>query len=348
MGSVIVGTGMYVPPTVVTNDDLAELMDTSDEWVRTRTGVLERRLADPGVGSSDLGAEAAKSAIGDAGLAPDEVDALVVATMTPDFYAPGIVALVQDLVGLGRVPAYDLRQQCSGFLYGLDLADSLLAAGKAGTVLVVGAEVHAGLQPWAAEWRALQRGTPPTDEQRERMNRYRSWAVLFGDGAGAMVLRRGEGGFLGFRLFTDGGHFELIHVPAVGSKDQPYVAPGGVAADTHMPEMQGRQLYRQAVRRMPEAVEAVLADHGLTAADLDLVVAHQANERIIDGVRKSLGLRPEQVPMNLDRYGNTTAGTLPILYHELREAGRVPPGALVCFVTFGAGAHWGAALYREP
>ncbi len=348
MGSVIVGTGMYVPPTVVTNDDLAELMDTSDEWIRTRTGVLERRLADPGVGSSDLGAEAAKSAIGDAGLAPDEIDALVIATMTPDFYAPGIVALVQAQAGLGTVPAFDLRQQCSGFLYGLDLADSLLAAGKADTVLVVGTEVQAGLQPWAGEWRALQRGTPPTDEQRRRMNRHRGWGVLFGDGAGAMVLRRGQGGFLGFRLYTDGRHFELIHISALGSKDQPYVDPQRLAADAHMPAMQGPQLYRQAVRRMPEAVEAVLADHGLTAADLDVVVAHQANRRILDGVRKALGLRAEQVPMNLDRYGNTTAGTLPILYHELRRAGRLAPGALVCFVTFGAGAHWGAGLYRVP
>ncbi len=348
MGSVIIGTGMHVPPAVVTNDDLAELMDTSDEWIRARTGVQERRLAEPGVGSADLGAAAARAAIDDAGLTPADIDALVVATMTPDFYAPGSVALVQELAGLGPVPAFDLRQQCSGFLYGLDLADSLLAAGKAATVLVVGAEVHAGLQPWAAEWRALQQGTPPTDEQRKRMDRYRGWGVLFGDGAGAMVLRRGERGFLGFRLYTDGSQFELIHVPAVGSRHQPYVASEQVAAEAHLPAMQGPQLYRQAVRRMPEAVEAVLADHGLAAADVDLVVAHQANTRILDGVRKALGLRTDQVPVNLDRYGNTTAGTLPILYHELRHAGRVPAGGLVCFVTFGAGAHWGAGLYREP
>ncbi len=347
MASVIAGTGMYVPDQVVTNDDLARLMDTSDEWIRSRTGVAERRLADPGTGSADLGAEAAKAALGDAGLAAADVDALIVATMTPDYYAPGTVPLVQDLLGLGPVPAYGLRQQCSGFLYALDLADSLLLAGKAETVLVVGAEVHAGIQPWVAEWRAFQQGTEPTPEQIERMDRYRGWGVLFGDGAGAMVLRRGdEPGFLGFRLFTDGREFELIHVPALGSKSQPYVDASGVATDTHMPQMQGPQLYRQAVRRMPEAVRDVLAHCGLTTDDVDVVVAHQANRRIVDGVRKSLGLAADQVPMNLDRYGNTTAATLPILYHELRESGRIAPGALVCFVTFGAGAHWGAALYR--
>ncbi len=349
MGNVIAGTGMFVPPTVVTNEDLARLMDTSDDWIRSRTGVGERRIADPGVGSSDLGAAAAKAALGDAGIGPEDVDALVVATMTPDYYAPGSVALVQDLLGLGPVPAYDLRQQCSGFLYGLDLADSLLAARKAATVLVVGAEVHTGIQPWSAEWRALQQGTPPAPEQRDRMNRHRGWAVLFGDGAGAMVLRRDDAaaGFLGFSLYTDGSQFELIHVPALGSKSQPYVDTEEILADGHMPQMQGPLLYRQAVRKMPEAVAAVLDANGLSAADVDLVVAHQANQRIVEGVRKALGLTAEQVPMNLDRYGNTTAGTLPILYHELRAAGKVEAGSLVCFVAFGAGAHWGAALYRE-
>ncbi len=350
MGSVITGTGMAVPDTVVTNADLAALMETSDEWIRSRTGVEERRIADPGVGSSDLGAAAGRQALAAAGLEPGDVDALVVATMTPDYYAPGTAPLVQHLLGIPPGPAFCIRQQCSGFLYGLDLADSLLAAGKAATVLVVGAEVHTGIQPWVAEWRALQDGVEPTPSQRDRMNRYRGWGVLFGDGAGAMVLQRGNHhsqGFLGARLFTEGSQFELIHVPALGSKSQPYVDADEVAADTHMPQMQGPMLYRQAVRRMPEAVEAILADHGLSASDVDVVVAHQANLRIVEGVRKALSLEPEQVPMNLDRYGNTTAGTLPILYHELRTAGRLEPGSLVCFVTFGAGAHWGAGLYRE-
>ncbi len=350
MGAVIRGTGMHVPDTIVTNADLARLMDTSDEWIRSRTGVVERRIAEPGIGSSDLAAAAGKEALAAAGLGPADVDALIVATMTPDYYAPGSAPLVQHLIGLPDGPAICIRQQCSGFLYGLDLADSLLAAGKAATVLVVGAEVHTGIQPWIDAWRAMHRGADPTPEQRERMDRYRGWGVLFGDGAGAMVLQWADEpglGLLGASLHTDGSQFELIHVPALGSKSQPYVDADAVAADTHMPQMHGPMLYRQAVRRMPEAVAKVLDAQGLAVDDVDMVVAHQANSRIVDGVRRKLGLAEHQVPMNLDRYGNTTAATLPILYHELRTSGRIAPGALVCFVAFGAGAHWGAALYRE-
>ena len=351
MGSVITGTGMYAPETVVSNADLEQLMDTSDEWIRSRTGVVERRIADPGTGSSDLAAAAGRAAIADAGLAPEEIDAMVLATMTPDYYAPGSAPLAQQLIGLGTIPAYGIRQQCSGFLYGLDLADSLLLAGKAERVLVVGAEVHTGIQPWAHDWRALQDGRLPSPDRRDRNDRYRGWGVLFGDGAGAVVMESNGTagtGLLGCRLHTDGSMFRLIHVPALGSKSQPYVDADAVARDTHMPQMEGPQLYRQAVRRMPEVVRDLLDRHGLTVRDVDLVIAHQANARIVDGVRRALDLDREQVPMNLDRYGNTTAGTLPILFHEMREAGRVQPGDLVCFVTYGAGAHWGAALYREP
>ena len=351
MGSVISGTGMYAPDTVVPNADLEQLMDTSDEWIRTRSGVIERRIADPGIGTSDLAAEAGKAAIGDAGLGPDDIDALVLATMTPDYYAPGSAPLAQDLIGLASIPAYGIRQQCSGFLYGLDLADSLLLAGKAGRVLVIGAEVHTGMQPWAADWRALQRGRLPAPERREHNDRYRGWSVLFGDGAGAAVLERDDrtgAGLLGTQLHTDGTMFHLIHVPALGSKRQPYVDRADVDGDEHMPQMEGPELFRQAVRRMPEAVRELTAKHGFEVADVDLLIVHQANARIVDGVRRALGLDPDRVPLNLDRYGNTTAATLPILYHEMRAAGRVRPGALVCFVSYGAGAHWGAALYREP
>ena len=348
---IIAGSGMYVPDAVVTNDDLARLMDTSDRWIRERTGVAERRLAEPGIGTSELAAEAGKAALADAGLEPVDVDALVLATMTPDHYAPGSVGLVQDRMGLRDVPAFGLRQQCSGFLYGLELADSLLVAGKAETVLVIGAEVHAGIQPWAAAWRAMQQGREIGPDDRARNDRYRSWAVLFGDGAGAVVMRsrdRPGAGVLGSALFTDGSLFELIHIPAMGSQAQPYVDVATIAGDGHMPTMQGSLLYRKAVRLMPEAVEEVVADAGLMLNDVDLVIAHQANERILEGVRKRLGMDADRLPSNLGRYGNTTAGTLPILFHEMRQAGRVRPGALVVFTSFGAGAHWGAVLYREP
>lgn len=350
MGSVIAGTGVAVPPNVVTNPALSRIMDTSDGWIRSRTGVAERRFVDPGTGASDLAVEACAAALADAGVEPGEVDALVTATMTPDFQNPGIAGLVQHGLGLGSVAAFDLRQQCSGFLYGLDLADMLVSTGRAGTVLVVGAEVHAGYLPWESWDILLGRADRPVPEHEYARNTaHRGWSVLFGDGAGAMVVRRGDSpGVLASRLSTDGSHVELILVPGLGFRRRPYADGDQLAADLHLPLMDGAGLYRQAVRLMPEAILAVLAAAGLSPADLDVVVAHQANDRILAGVRRQLGVDEDLVPSNIARWGNTTSATLPILYHELRRAGRIRPGALVCFATFGAGAHWGALLYREP
>ncbi|MGC2240417.1 MAG: beta-ketoacyl-ACP synthase III [Acidimicrobiia bacterium] len=354
MGNLIVGTGMFVPGHVVTNHDLARIMDTTDEWITTRTGVKERRFADPGVGASDLAIQAGKHALADAGVDPAEVDLLITATMTPDYIAPGIAGLVQAGLGLGHVSAYDLRQQCSGFLYALDLADAMISSGRAGTALVVGSEVHAGFLPWSqASWDSAlgTRDDPIPDEDYERNTRYRAWSVLFGDGAGAMVLRAGDNpseGILGTTLHTDGDAFELIWVPGVGFKSRPYVSESGIANDSHLPVMDGGGLYRKAVRLMPEAAKSIAARSGVSLDEIDLVVAHQANDRILEGVRKQFGMSPEKVPSNIAGYGNTTAATLPILFHELRENGRIAPGSLICFAAFGAGAHYGAALYREP
>ncbi|MDJ0962133.1 MAG: 3-oxoacyl-[acyl-carrier-protein] synthase III C-terminal domain-containing protein [Acidimicrobiia bacterium] len=353
MGNVITGTGRFVPDRRITNEDLSRVMDTNPEWIERRSGVKTRYIAAPGVGPSDLAAAAGAAAVDDAGLTVDDVDVLITATMTPDSFAPGIAPLVQTKMGLGPVAAHDIRQQCSGFLYGLDLADALLSSGKATTALVVGAEVHAGYQPWIESVPFLlgQSDTPPTAEQYERNTQYRAWSVLFGDGAGAAILQRDANptaGIIASRLFTDGTHFDLIHVPAPGFTRQPYLSLDVIDADLHMPTMKGRELFRQAVTLMPQAVEAVLADAGLAVADLDVVVAHQANARIVDAARKQLGVDAEVVPINIDRYGNTTAGTLPILFDELRRDGKIQPGALVAFTAFGAGAHWGAVLYREP
>jgi 3-oxoacyl-[acyl-carrier-protein] synthase-3 len=329
-------------------------MDTTDEWITTRTGVKERRFVDQGTGSSDLAIRAVGQAMDDAGIGADDVDALITATMTPDYLAPGIAGLIQSGLGLGHVAAYDVRQQCSGFLYGLDLADALISSGRADTVAVVGAEVHAGFQPWSEEsWRVLlgQSDGPLTDEDYQRNTKYRGWSVLFGDGAGAMIIRRGnkdDEGILATSLHTDGESFELIWVPGVGFKSRPYVSEADIADDAHLPRMDGGGLFRKAVRLMPEAAHAVLDEAKMTLDDVDLVVAHQANDRILEGVRKQFGMEPEKVPSNIGSYGNTTAGTLPILFHELRSAGRVPSGSVVCFAAFGAGAHYGAALYREP
>lgn len=354
MGAVIRGTGMYVPDNVVSNHDLTRIMDTTDEWITTRTGVKERRFVDPGVGSSDLAIRAVESALADAGVQPGSVDALVTATMTPDYLAPGIAGLVQSGLGLGHVAAFDVRQQCSGFLYGLDLAAALIDSDRADTVAVAGAEVHAGFQPWSDEsWQVVlgrSRG-PISAEDFERNTAFRAWSVLFGDGAGAMILQRGSSqdeGILATSLHTDGEAFELIWVPGVGFKSRPYISSAEVAADRHLPTMDGGGLFRKAVRLMPEAATAVLDRTGMSLDDVDLVVAHQANDRILEGVRKQFGMEPERVPSNIGSYGNTTAGTLPILYHELAKSGRISPGTVVCFAAFGAGAHYGAALYREP
>jgi 3-oxoacyl-[acyl-carrier-protein] synthase III len=352
VATVITGTGIAVPPNVVSNHDLARIMDTTDEWIRSRTGVVERRFVEPPTGSSDLAVEAGLAAIADAGLRPGDIDLLITATMTPDLQAPGIVGSVQHKLGLGTVAGFDLRQQCSGFLYGLDLADVMLSAGRAQRALVIGAEVHAGYLPWGDTWDIVlgRSDRQPTPEEYARNTEYRGWSVLFGDGAGAMVLERDPNapGFLASRLHTDGEQYELIIVPGLGFKRRPYADVDQVRDRLHLPAMDGGGLYRQAVRLMPESVLGVLADAGLDPGDLDLVVAHQANERILAGVRKQLEVSDDLVPSNIGHWGNTTSGTLPILFHEMRTAGRVGPGSLVCFTAFGAGAHWGSLLYRLP
>ncbi len=352
MGSIIVGTGVSIPDNVVTNDDLARIMDTSDDWIVSRSGVRERRYAPVGTGSSDLGAAALEAALIDANLLAGEVDVLVTATMTPDRYAPGIAGAVQHKAGLGHVATFDLRQQCAGFLYGLDLADMLIATGRAETVAVVGAEVHAGYLPWGDSWRVvLGESDAELDPAQRRINdATRGWSILFGDGAGAMVLQAGpqDAGILASTLHTDGEADELITVPGLGFTHRPYVDMAQLEAGLHLPRMDGGGLFRMAVRYMPEAVETVLAGMGRKVGDLDLLIAHQANARIVEAVARRLHIDPEKVPMNIDRYANTTAATIPILFHETRAAGRVGPDTLVAFTAFGAGAHWGAIGYRQP
>ena len=358
MPAVIAGTGVAVPTNVVTNDDLTRIMDTTDEWIRSRTGVVSRRFVDPGTATSDLAAEAARAALADAGVTGDEVEVLVCATMTPDRQNPGIAGAVQHKAGLGEAATFDLRQQCAGFLFGLDLADMLISTGRAGTVVVVGAEVHAGYLPWGDAWEILLGETDrsPTSDERALATRHRAWSVLFGDGAGAAVLREQAAsalsvpavGILNSVLRTDGAHADLIEVPGLGSEQRPYADVAQIAAGLHHPAMNGAGLYRLAVETMPAAVCEALEAAGCELDELDLVVAHQANDRILEGARRRLGVDAAVMPSNIEHWGNTTAATLPILYHELRQQGRVAAGSLVAFTSFGAGAHWGAVLYREP
>lgn len=351
MRSVITGTGVGLPPHVVTNAALGGIMDTSDEWIRTRSGIQERRYADPGQGSTDLGAIAARAALADAGLAPGDLDAVVFATMTPDHVLPSNGPLLQAALGLRTdLPTFDLRQQCSGFLYGLELADLLIQSGRYRRVLLVGAELHTGFMPWHLGWDTLiGRSTREVSEAEKAENTLsRDRTVLFGDGAGAVVIeaREGDAGLLKTRLYTDGTGAGVLTMHGASFKRRPFVTPEQIQAGETIPVMSGKEVFRSAVSLMPQAIREVCTLGKVPVEDLDLVLVHQANLRIIEGVQKALGLPPEKVPHNIERYGNTTAATLPILFHECLKDGRVRPGMLIAFTALGSGLHWGAALYR--
>ena len=346
----ILGTGFVTGEHLVKNDDLAKLMDTSDSWIRERSGIEQRYYVKDGTSTSDLATGAARKAIEDAKIDPGEIDYIVFATMTPDHFFPGCGGLLQAKLGLGNIPAVDLRQQCTGFIYGLQVSDALLRSGSARTVLLVGAEVHTGFMPWT-QWDHLfgVEGAPaPTAEEKAWNSKFRDRTVLFGDAAGACVLRASEGerGLIGFELHSDGHAFRDLYVPAVGFAQRPYVTEQDCRTGRNIPEMNGRSVYKMAVTRMPEVVRSLCKKHGLEIGQIDLLIAHQANLRINEMVQKQLGMPDSRIYNNIQRYGNTTAATIPIAFDECRKAGRVKEGALVCFVGLGAGFHWGAALLR--
>jgi 3-oxoacyl-[acyl-carrier-protein] synthase-3 len=352
MKSVITGSGIGVPKNVVRNEALTRIMDTSDEWIRTRSGVEERRYADAGQGSAELGMTAAEEALKESGRGKEEIDAVIFATMTPNYFFPGNGPVVQAKMGFREsIPTFDIRQQCSGFLYGLDLADSLIQSGKYKRLLLIGADVHTPFMPWERGWGSTI-GEPTreiTPEDYAFNTSIRDRTVLFGDGAGAMVIEgseNGSRGFLAAKLYTDGSNIEALYVPGVGFRKRPFIDKGQIDRADTIPVMEGREVFKQAVSKMPESVRAVCAETGVAITDLDLLLIHQANLRIVESVGKSLGLPSEKVPHNIERYGNTTAGTLPILYHECLRDGRIKPGMLLCFTALGSGLHWGAALYR--
>ncbi|HET7436426.1 MAG TPA: beta-ketoacyl-ACP synthase III [Thermoanaerobaculia bacterium] len=352
MKSVITGTGIGVPKNVVKNDALARIMDTSDEWIRTRSGVEQRYYADPGQGSSDLGATAANAALKAAGRTKEDIDAIVFATMTPDHFFPGNGPVLQARMGFREsLPTFDIRQQCSGFLYGLDLADSLIQSRKYRRILLIGADVHTPFMPWANGWDTTigLEDREITPEEFAFNTKFRDRIVLFGDGAGAVVVEASDDdarGFLTARLFTNGSNIEALYVPGVGFRKRPYVDHEQIDRADMIPVMEGREVFKQAVSKMPESVREVCAAAGVSVSDIDMLLIHQANLRIVEAVAKQLALPPEKVPHNIERYGNTTAGTLPILFHECLADGRIQPGMLVCFTALGSGLHWGAALYR--
>ncbi|MCB0322413.1 MAG: ketoacyl-ACP synthase III [Bdellovibrionales bacterium] len=335
--TVVRGVGHFVPEQVVTNDDLARLMDTSDEWIRERTGIQERRFVQNVTPASELGVHAAKLAIEQAGVSPTAVDYVIAATLSPDYYFPGIGTLLQHKLGLQHVPALDVRAQCSGLVYGLAVADSLIRAGAAKTLLLVCAEVQSIVLDFSTSGRDT--------------------AVLFGDGAGALVLAAEEGqslpgpgngvrGVIDSLLGSDGSGAELLCVEAPGSGTPGFLSQEVVNSAKWRPRMDGRQVFKHAVTRMGDTAEAILQRNGVGAEDIALLIPHQANLRINEAVRERLGLRPEQVFNNIERYGNTTAATIPICMSEAVEQGRLKQGDLVLTLAFGAGFTWGANLLR--
>lgn len=345
----ILGTGFVVGEHLVKNADLGKLMDTSDEWIRERSGIEQRYFVEKGTATSDLGLRAAEKAIADSKIDKGEIDYIVFATMTPDHFFPGCGGILQHKLGLGNVPALDIRQQCTGFIYGLQVSDALVRAGQAKTVLLVGAEVHSGFMPWT-QWDYLfgQGGEAPSEQELAFNTKFRDRTVLFGDAAGAVVLRasEGESGLLGFQLHSDGSTYQSLYVPACGFAQRPYVTDTDYKEGRHIPEMNGRMVFKMAVTKMPLVIKELCEKQNVKLGDIDLLIAHQANLRINEAVQKTLGLRDDQVFNNIQQYGNTTAATIPIALDECRKAGRVKPGDLICFVGLGAGFHWGAALLR--
>lgn len=345
----IVGTGSFVPGRPYTNDDLGRVMDTNDAWVRQRTGIGQRHYAPEGVGAADLAIEASKRALESAKLSPEDLDYILFATMTPDYVLPGSGPVLGAKLGCKGIPALDIRQQCAAMIYGLQLADALFQAGSASRILLVGAEAHAGFMPWR-DWDILvgDRNERPSEPDWKRANDHRSLAILFGDGAGAMVLSRdgGEGtGLLAVDLHADGTHAEKLYIPS-GFRTRPFISERTVDEDLWIPRMDGRDIFRHAVTKLPQSVRRVCERAGVRVEDVDLFVAHQANMRINEAVRQALDVPKEKVPSNIERVGNTSAATIPILLDEIVRDGQVEKGMLVCFLALGAGLHWGSALLR--
>lgn len=320
----LVGWGKYVPRRVLTNEDLSRMVDTSDEWIRTRTGIRERRLAEDGETTATMATKAAQAALEVARLSPTDLDLIIVATATPDHLFPATACLVQDALGADQAAAFDLSAGCSGFVYAVAVAAHMLEAGACRTALVIGAETLSRITDWSD----------------------RNTCVLFGDGAGAVVLEaaQNEGGVLSTVLGADGSGAGLLQLPAGGSRLP--ASHRTVAEHLHYLRMEGREVFRFAVRTIPDATRQVLQRAGLTLDQVDLLIPHQANQRIIDAAARALGLPSEQVYTNVDRYGNTSAASIPIALCEAVEQGRIQPGDLVVCVGFGAGLTWGAAAIR--
>ena len=324
-----IATGFHVPERVVTNDDLSAIMDTSDEWITQRSGIKTRHWVSEGETGVTLARQASLQALAKAGMKASDLDCIVYCTCTPDHFEPGNGVFLQRELGLSDIPAIDVRNQCSGFVYGLSVADAWIRAGQYRRVLLVGAEVHS---------RGLDRTT-----------RGRDTAVLFGDGAGVAILgptndpRRGV---LSTHLYADGRHAEKLWVDAPGLAHDPFISAELIEEGQHRAVMEGREVFKFASVLMPQSVATALKANGVTPADVKLLVPHQANLRILEMVQKTIGLRDDQVYVNIQKYGNTTAASIPIALHEALCEGRLKRGDLLIMTAFGSGFTWASAAIR--
>ena len=328
--STILGVGSYVPSRVVTNDDLAKIMTTNDEWIYQRSGIKERRFVEEsGIGVSDLAVPASKAAMEHAKVKPEEIDAIVFATLSPDFQFPGSACLLGDKLGMNGKPAIDVRNQCSGFLYSLSVADSWVRTGLYEKVLVVGSEVHSSGVEFA--------------------DRGRDVAVLFGDGAGAVVVgpaKDDDHGLLSMCLHADGSGARDLWIEAPASAYQLRITQQMLDEGRQYPKMNGKQVFKWAVEKMPEVAIEAVTKAGLKMTDIDLFIPHQANMRINQMVAWRLELPEEKVVHNIEKYGNTTAATIPMALDQAYKDGRVHPGANVLFAAFGSGYTWAGAVLK--
>ena len=328
----ITGTGMYVPDRVVSNHDLARLMDTSDEWIRQRTGIVERHYIEPGQMPADLALRACRRALEAAGREPEEIECIVLATLSPQADFPGTAFFLQELLDAGDIPCFDLRAQCSGFVYSLGVANSMIRSGQFRRMLVVGCEVHST-------------GIDLSDAGRDV-------AVLFGDGSGAVVLEAVDAeangsGILEVRMHAEGRHARKLWIEAPGSGFTPTrITHELIDQRRHFPRMEGRFVFKHAVTRMPEVLLETLGAASVKLEDVDLFLFHQANLRINEYVAQQLGIPPEKCPSNIERYGNCSAASVPMLLDEAVRGGRLARGQLAALATFGSGFSWSAALLR--
>lgn len=327
----ILGVGHYVPPRVVTNDDLKECMDTSDDWIQQRTGIRERHYSEGWTGAADMGAEAAREALDRAGMRAEDMQCIIFATLSPDVDMPASACLLQNVLRVEGMPAFDVRNQCSGFLYSLAIADKFVKTGTYDHVLVVGGEVHST-------------GIDLTTRGREV-------AVIFGDGAGAVVVGPEpdpQRGILSTHLHAEGKFAEKLWLEVPASRLRPRMTEELISGPEAriFPKMEGRYVFRHAVNRFPEVIREALDQNGLTPKDISLLIPHQANLRISQMVALGLELSEQQVFNNIDRYGNTTAGSIPIALYEALQAERIHAGDLVCLAAFGAGFTWASTLIR--